>query len=351
MATAIASGLGESFGIVQETSVGTYKTVSRWIMHDKAEFMQKKKTAQSQALHNSAYELASRRRLTSYTVDGSVEYEVQSSQFGILFQNMIGSSAAACAPVNLAGAAYLQTHIPATLEGLTLSGQKGVPQTNGTVAVFSESGLKITDWEIAVGVDEIAKMALTMDGWKEVTDVTLTAPVYLTGDDAPELLAFPDGSFLIGGTASSSAGVTSVSGGAAPTGLVKSVSIKGSNKVKQDRFFLGSLYKAEQIRNAFSTVTGEVEIEFANLTDFYDTFVSDVPGPVEFSLVSPIEIGSTGFFPTVDIILPSVRWEGETPNASGPEVITVKVPFTALQDDVGGNPIIQISYTSVDTAV
>jgi hypothetical protein len=350
MTTAIASGLGESFGFAKESTVGTYDASGmRWIMHDKAEFMLKKHTAQSQALNGTAFEMANRRRLTSYTVDGSLEYELQDKQFGLLFQMMLGANTSACAPVQIESTtAYTQTFIPALLEGLSLTGQKGVPETSGTVVAFSETGLKITDWEIAVAVDEIAKMAFTLDGWNEVTNQSFVAPSYLTGASAPNLLAFNDGSLLIGGTVSTSDGITTVSDGAATTGLVKSVSIKGSNKVKQDRYYLGSQIKAEQISNAFRPITGEIEIEWATAADFYTDFVSDEPTTLQFSLVSPVEIGSSGSYGTVSVILPSIRWEGETPNANGPEVITVKVPFTALLDQEG-DPIIQVQYISSDT--
>lgn len=351
MSTAIASGLGESFGFAKEATVGTWTSSGmRWVMHNKAEFMLHKHTVQSQALHGDPFELTDRRRLTSYTVDGSIEYEVQDKQFGLLFQMMLGANTDACAPVQIMSTtAYTQTFVPALLEGLSLSGQKGVPETSGTVNNFSQNGLKIIDWEIAVGVDEIAKMALTLDGWNEVTSESFSSPTYLTGSSAPNLLAFPDGSFLIGGTPSTTDGITTVSDGAAPTGLVKSVSIKGSNKVKQDRLYLGSLYKAEQISNAFRPITGEIEIEYANLADFYNSFVSDTPTTLQFNLTSPVEIGSSGNYGTVSVILPNVRWEGDSPNANGPEVITTKVPFTALED-TGGDPIIQIQYISSDTS-
>jgi hypothetical protein len=320
-------------------------------MHDKAEFSLKKHTAQSQALNGTPFEESNRRRLISYTADGSLEYELQDRQFGLLFQAMLGSNTTAAAATQIGSTtAYLQTHIPAVLEGLTLSFQKGVPFTSGTVQAFNITGNKITDWELAVGVDEIAKMAFTLDGWNVATTATYTAPSFLTGSSAPNLLAFNDGALKIGGTVSSSAGITSVSGGAATTGLVKSVSIKGSNKVKQDRYYLGSQIKAEQISNAFRPITGEIEIEWAAVADFYTAFVSDAPTALEFTLVSPVEIGSSGYYGTVDVIIPNIRWEGEAPNASGPEVISVKVPFTATLD-TGADPIIQVQYTSADTSI
>ena len=352
MATAIASGLGASCGFAPETTVGTYDaTGMRWIMHNKAEFMLKKHTAQSEALHNSPFVEGNRRRLISYTVDGSLEYELQDRQFGLLFQMMLGSNASAAAPVQyMSTTAYTQTHIPALLEGLSLTFQKGTPETTGTVVPFSSTGNKITDWEIAVGVDEIAKMAFTLDGWNTVTSQSFVSPTYLSGSSAPNLLAFNDGALLIGGTVSSSDGITTVSDGAATTGLVKSVSIKGSNKVKQDRYYLGSQYKAEQISNGFRPITGEIEIEWATAADFYTNFVSDAPTTLQFTLTSPVEIGSSGLYGQVSVVLPQIRWEGDTPNEDGPEVITTKVPFTA-ELDAGGDPIIQVQYVSADEAL
>src|SRR5579875_738703 len=239
MPTTIGSGLGATWGLAMESSVGTFVAPTRWIPHLKAEIKNKKKTVQSQALRGNRFELASRRALLSYSVDGSLELDAADRQLGIIFQAMLGCAA----PLNTqqgATSAWLQTHTTGVLEGIGLSMQKGEPQTNGTIQAFSYAGMKVLDWTLSVQRDQIAKLSLTLDGISEATSTSYTAAAYLADTSAPNLLTFAEGSLTLGGTVSTASGITTVTGGTAPVGLVSGVTIKGQNKIKQDRFPLGS---------------------------------------------------------------------------------------------------------------
>jgi hypothetical protein len=143
----------------------------------------------------------------------------------------------------------------------------------------------------------------------------------------------------------------SVAGGAAPTGLIKSISIKGTNVLATDRFTLGSQVKAEQLTNGFSDISGDVEIEFANLADFYTAFAADTSTAIQIALTSPT-VGGTGSLTNAGlyVTIPAIKFEGDTPAASGPGVISVKVPFSGLVDPAG-DPAIQLAYVSNEVAV
>jgi Phage tail tube protein len=341
----IPAGLGETFGLAAETTVGTFATPTRWIPHKTATFNLKKGIAQSEALRGSRFLAAPRRVLVSHTVDGSVELELQDRQFGLLLAHCVGSSATATQEGS--STLYLQTITPGFLEGQSFSFQKTVPFISGTSAQsMSYEGCKITDWTISVQRGGLATLALTIDSWNEDTSQTLTAPTYLSGTNVPNLLNWSEGYLYTGGTVSTTSGVTSISGNTAPTGIVSSISIKGTNVLAGDRYQIGSTTKKEQLTNGFSAITGEVEIEFATLADFYTAFAADTSTALQVHLSSPTT--SMSYTAGLDIILPSIKWEGDSPNASGPAVIKVKVPFTAL-DDEAGDPVIQFQYISLDT--
>lgn len=349
MATGIPSGLGATFGAALETTVGTFATPARWLPHLKAEFHNKKKTVQSEALRGNRFLLGSRRGVVSYTVDGSLELDVVDRQLGIFFQVALGCASPLNTEIGSTGV-YTQTHTTGPLEGLALSVQKGVPEIpSGTIQAFSYAGLKMLDWQLDVATDQIAKFTATLDGWAESTATSYTAATYLTGSSAPDILTFAEGALTLGGTVSTSAGITSVSGGSAPTGLVSGVTIKGVNKVDQGRFPLGSTTKKEQVSNGFGEISGELEVEFANLSDFYTAYVADTPTALQFTLTGP-QVGTSGTNHSfVQVTLPAIRFEPDsTPNETGPEVIKVKVPFVALDDGLG-DPVCQIQYQTVDT--
>jgi hypothetical protein len=345
----IPSGLGETVGLAAEATVGTFVTPARWIPHKSAPFSLKKKVAQSEALQGSRFKEANRRVLVSSAVTGSIEYELADRQFGLILAHCIGSTATAVD--DGATPLYVQNHVPGFLEAQSLSVQKGVPFTSGQgIQAFSYNGVKIVDWTIECSEGGIATLALTIDAWAAATSSpSYTAPTYLSGASAPNLLNWGSGSLVLGGTVSTSEGVTTVSGAEAPVGLVKSISVKGTNVLDVDRYTLGSQVKAEQLTNGFSEISGEVEIEFANLADFYTAFVADTATAIQVSLLSPVT-ATGGYQAGLVITIPSIRFEGDTPNASGPGVISVKVPFTGLLDSAG-DPIIQLAYTSTDTSV
>jgi len=339
----IPAGLGETAGFSAEATVGTYVAPARWIPHKTATFNLKKVTAQGESLGVGRFKRAAERVLVAHNVTGSVEYNLADAQFGLLLAHCIGSVAA---PIEIGGGpTYTQSHIPGFLEGQSLSFQKGVPFTSGTaIQAFSYNGVKVTDWTIACATGQLATLQLSLDGWAEVTGTSYTSATYLSGSSTPNELNWGSGSLLVGGTVTTTDSIVSVSGGAAPTGLISSVSIKGTNVLAVDRFTLGSPTKAEQLTNGFSEITGEIEVEFATLADFYTAFADDANVTLQVAFTA--QSGATG----LAITIPSVKLEGETPNASGPGIIKVKVPFTALQD-TAGDPVIQLAYTSDDTAV
>ena len=195
----------------------------------------------------------------------------------------------------------------------------------------------------------MAKLTLTLDGWNEATGTSYTSATYLTSASAPTLFDFSLGSLSLGGTITFNTASATTTTGTVPTGLVSSFSIKGVNKYKVDRFPLGAQVKKEQISNAFTEITGDIEIEFANLTDYYNAFTGDTSTPMVFSMVGRTAIAST-YYPTLQLALPAVKFEDGPITETGPDVIMVKVPFTAY-DDGAGDPIVQLQYTSADVAV
>jgi hypothetical protein len=53
-------------------------------------------------------------------------------------------------------------------------------------------------------------------------------------------------------------------------------------------------------------------------------------------------------FPYVEVTIPKVRFDGGSPTVGGPDVLTVELPFKALND--GTNAPITIDYMTSDTA-
>ena len=348
MTTTIPSGLGATLGFVKEGTTGTLQTVTRWPQFDKETFELKKKTVQSAGLHQGLYEQGLRRAYVSRGVTGTVDMDLVDQQMGLLFAQMIGSTATA---VSQSSGVYLQQHVPGDTAGLSMTVQKAVPETSGpgTVQTFTYNGVKITDWTVSVQRDGLAKLALTFDAWDAVTSVAYAAPSFV----AANVLSFNEGAVVTtaaSGSVQTSGGLTTITGAAAPTALIESISIKGVNGLDINRYTIGTATKAEQFSDAFRKMTGDITLEFANLTDYYTWFNAagvESTHAVQFTLTGPVIGGALHSY--AKFILPSVYIDAAPILVEGPKMIQVKTTFTVLDDQVN-NPI-EIDYQSLDSAV
>lgn len=162
-----------------------------------------------------------------------------------------------------------------------------------------------------------------------------------------DVFFFREASLYTGGTPSTAAGVTSVTGGTLAAN-VKSAEIQYTFKFAEDRYFLGANgFKGEPIENDFRDIAGTLEVEFLNSEAMYAAFAADTPTALELKFTGTV-IGTSGSnTQLLDILIPDIFFEGEPPKVNGPGVVLLKVPFTGL-DDLTNNPI-QITYQTLDT--
>lgn len=340
----IPSGLGATLGVKKEVSYGSEDTVTKWFLIDANEgFTIKKNIAQSNALSGGRFHLNKRRALVTKEATGKVSMDLCATGLGVFFANVLGSPATAVQQA--ASAAWLQNHYPGTtIQGYSLNFQKGIPATpSGTVTPFSYPGSKIVDMTISCAVNAIARLDMTLDCQNEDTVPSYAAPTFPT----PNVFHFDQGAVLIGGSNSTTSNVNTISGGAAPTGVISQFTVKITNKFNTQRFNIGATTKSEQIENNFCDITGDIDIEFANVSDFYTAMAADTVTPLQINLTGPT-IAST-YKEFVQLVMANVRWESASPMASSPDVVKVKVPFTVLDDKT--NPVININYQSTDVAV
>lgn len=345
MTTSIPSGLGASFGITSESVVGTFTTSSmRWLRHDKAPFGLKKATGQSVGLHQGLYMEGKRRNLIQRGAAGTVSLDLQSKQLGLVLKHMLGANPSATQIASTG--VYTQVAIPADLTGLTSSIQIGVPFTSGTIQQFNYSGCKVTDWTISVARGQLAKLDLSFDGKDETTATAYAAPSFVASD----VYDFSECAVTFGGTPSTTTGVTSIAGGAAATGLISNLTIKGTNPVKVDRYGAGSTTKSEQLANNFRTLEVDFDVEWGALADHYTPFTNDTSFAFEAKFTGPI-VGTSGSnHEFVDVIIPMLFIDdGASPPIEGPDVITQHVKAVGL--DNGADNQVQITYQSTDASV
>ncbi|MEU7032733.1 phage tail tube protein [Streptomyces sp. NPDC046237] len=327
---AIGSGLGAQIGIAAESTYGTFVAPTKFPEFTKESLVLKKTTATSSGIAaGRLMALSSRRVVTQREVAGSIEMEVANKGMGLLLQALMGTTVT---PVQQgATAAYLQTHTLADTAGKSLTIQKGVPLTTGTVTDKSFVGCKIVSAEFSCEVGGMLTASFEIDGRDCDEGQTLAAASYST------MAPFHFGQMgLKTGTFASE---TALNG-------VRKVSVKIERPQAVDRIYANqSALKAEPISNDLVKITGSLEMDYV-ATTVDDLHTSDGATSLVWEFVGPI-IAST-HAETFRIKLPAVKIDDAPPTVDGFEVIRPTFNFTALYD---GTNAVAIEYMSTDTSV
>jgi hypothetical protein len=359
-----ASGLSGQVGTVAEVTYGTPVTVTRFYEFLSENFQYVPAFLDGQGLKaGQAYNRATRTVVSQFDVNGDLTMEHTSGEaataiadsMGFWWKYALGS--AFTTPTLVLGTAYQQVHVNGSKAGQFLTVQVGRPQISGvTVQPFTYTGVKITDWEFSCNDNQIAQLKVTADGQTELTSTGLAAASYPTPNG---LFSFANASvFTLGGTATTTSGVTSVASGVSVASRVTGITITGSTPMKTDRYGLGnSGLKGEPIENAIPTITGTLTTEFFSRTELYDVFKANTTQPMQLDFTKFDSAGNdangvaAGPNPyRLSFIMPAVRFKSGSVNIGSPDVIPQSIGFQAY-DDGTTNPVIQVRIVSKEQTI
>lgn len=327
---AIGSGLGAQIGISAESVYGTYVAPAKFIEFTKESLVLKKTTAQSAGIAaGRLLPLSSRRVVTQREATGSLEMEVTNKAMGVLLQALMGTSVT---PVQqVATAAYLQTHLLADNVGKSLTIQKGVPLTTGTVTDKTFIGCKILSAEFSCEVGGMLTASFEIDGKDCDEAQTLAVASY------PTMSPFHFGQMGI---------KTGTFGTEVARDGIRKVSVKIERPQATDRFYANSsALKKEPISSDQVKITGSLEMDYVD-TVLDDLHTSDGAMSFVWEFIGPI-IAST-YPETFRITLPAIRLDDAPPTVDGFGVIKPTINFTGLFD---GTNVSKIEYMSTDITI
>lgn len=311
---AIGSGLGAQLGIAAETTYGTFVAPAKFVEFTKEALVLKKTTAQSAGIAaGRLLPLSARRVVTQREATGTIDMEITNKAMGLLIQALMGTTVT---PVQQATTtAYLQTHTLADTAGKSLTIQKGVPLTTGTVTSKSFLGCKVTSGEFSCDVGGMLTGTFEFDGKDCDESQVLAAASY------PTMAPFHFGQMTL---------KTGTFGAETARDGVRKVSIKVERPQAVDRFYANnSALKAEPISNDQVKITGSLD------TDYVDTVLDDLhTSDGVFSLVWEFKganIAST-YYDTFRITLPAVKLDDAPPTVDGFDVVKPTLNFTGLYD-------------------
>ena len=327
---AIGSGLGAQLGIAAESTYGTFVAPTKFIEFTKESLVLKKTTAQSAGIAaGRLLPLSSRRVLTRKEASGSIDLEIANKGMGLLIQALMGTTVT---PVQQgATAAYLQTHTLASVAGKSLTIQKGVPLTTGTVTDKSFVGCKVQSGEFQCGVGEMLTGTFEFDAKNCDESQTLAAASY------SNMSPFHFGQMAL---------KTGAFGAEAALDGIRKVSCKIERPQDVERFYANqSALKAEPIENDQVKITGSLETDYT-ATTLDDLHTSDGSTSMVWEFVGPL-IAST-FFETFRVTLPSIHLDEGPPVVDGSGVVKPTFNFVGLFD---GTNQPKIEYISTDVTL
>ncbi|PAZ15683.1 hypothetical protein CLM62_12870 [Streptomyces sp. SA15] len=327
---AIGSGLGAQLGIAAESTYGTFVAPSKFMEFTKESLQLKKTTAQSAGIAaGRLLALSSRRVLTRKEVQGSIDLEVTNKGMGLLLQALMGTSVT---PVQQgATTAHLQTHTLADTAGKSLTIQKGVPLTTGTVTDKTFVGCKITSGEFSCGVGEMLTSTIEIDGKDCDESQALAVASY------SNMSPFHFGQMAL---------KTGTFGAEAALDGIRKVTCKIERPQDVERFYANqSSLKKEPISNDLVKITGSLESDYV-ATTLDDLHTSDGATSLVWEFVGPL-IAAT-FFETFRITLPAVKLDEGPPVVDGFGVVKPTFNYTGLYD---GTNMPRIEYISTDVSL
>ena len=155
------------------------------------------------------------------------------------------------------------------------------------------------------------------------------------------MFAFQQGKIVAGGSTTAVSGQWTNTGGQTVAN-VRTVSIKGNNPVKADRWGLGQQIRSEQLDNNFRDYTAALDVEY-NGRAFYDAYAADIPTVMQLTFTAPNGAVLQVYAPV------GFQEDGASPSVAGPDILMQKLSLTLLDD--GTNGALQVVYTSSDVAV
>ncbi|MEV7240458.1 phage tail tube protein [Streptomyces sp. NPDC093248] len=327
---AIGSGLGAQLGIAAESTYGTFVAPTKFIEFTKESLVLKKTTAQSAGVAaGRLVALSSRRVVTRREASGSIDLEIANKGMGLLLQALMGTTVT---PTQQAATtAYMQTHLLASVAGKSLTIQKGVPLTTGTVTDKSFVGCKVTSGEFSCEVGGMLTGSFEFDGKDCDEAQTLAAASY------SNMSPFHFGQMAL---------KTGAYGTETALDGIRKVSVKFERPQDVERFYANqSALKKEPIENDQVKISGTLETDYvATILD--DLHTSDGATSLVWEFTGPI-IAST-YAETFRITLPAIRLDEGPPTVDGFGVVKPTFNFTGLYD---GTNLPKIEYMSTDVTL
>lgn len=323
------SGLWSQLGMVAEVTVGTYATPTRFLEFVSESIQMTVERVESQALRSSNRTLRSGRWVTGKrSITGEVVFEVADRGFALPLAYAFGGGTWAVTTPS-GGTNSRDFTIQQTLNyGRAMTMQIGRPDTAGTVNAFSYLGVKCTEASLSSDVDGLLQLSMTIAAHDEATGQSLASASY---PSTQLLLSWVGGTFSLAGAALD----------------VKNMTFSVNHGLNTDRYLqrgTGGTLMKEPIEAAMAEVSGSFVVEFESLTQ-YNRYVNGTEASLAGTWQGTTIEGSLSY--ELAVTVHATRFDGETPNVGGPDILEMTVPFKGLVSSGTLSPYV-VRYRTTD---
>lgn len=333
-----------SIGFKKETTYGTAVTVDRFLEFNSETLDFEREFYQGAALRpGSRVARSARRVLVKDGGAGDIELEVPSRGLGTLLEAIMGTAGSAL----VSGALYQQLFTLTKDDFLpSLTIQKGIPRLGtNTVDAYTYRGCVNKSFELSLANAEVLKLKSSWHAREIDTGIAYATPSYPTG---VELFSFVGASLVVGGSVTPPTATALATGGTAVAN-VRDFSISVDQKLDDNGWNLGGAGKRSR-RGAvqIAEIKGKITAEYDSLT-FRDAVRDQTSLALVATFQAPTDI-TAGNKPTLQVVVPDIRFEGELPKSNAGDVITQSLDFTGF-DGLTAAHAMYIAVRTADTAL
>jgi hypothetical protein len=335
--------LDASIGIKKESVYGTPATVDAFFEYLEETFDDAPTYVSGKGLRvGKIMQRSDRRVLGKEATAGDITLEAFSKGLGKLFAAALGTGVS----TNITGTAYQQLFTPKTADFLdSYTIQKAIPVLGGAPSQQTYAGCVCSGFELDVSNSDEVTIKFSFGGRSVDTSTAYATPSYIA---ANQLFAFVHASLAIGGTVVPPT-TTALGSGGTNTVDISDLTITWDNGLDTAGYNFGSQGKRSRVPALGERVgTGQLTVEYDA-----DTFRNAWNAQTDLALLLTLQLPAaiTGSnFPTLQVCVPELRFEGEMPKSNKGDVVTQTIPFTILDGGVAASPL-YVAIVTPETAI
>lgn len=327
----------------EETTFGTAVTVDSSIPGLSEVSLQYTPTFQQGASpYGSRVAQRDARALVKSEVGGSFTTEARTKGMGKLFRAALGVSASNL----ISGSAYQQLFTPLVDDYLpSFTIQSGVPPVGGgSVNPLTYAGMVCSGFDLTAD-----NAAIPMITWNWVGKSLNTGTSFVTPSYPASNIPFS----FVGGTISSGTitvpGTTTLGSGTTTLANIRSINLTYDNGLDTEGFNFGaSGTRSRKPVVNLRSITGTLVAEYDSNT-LRDAFINQTDVGIILTFATTTAISGSNY-PTIQIVIPVTRLEGEIPNPTFDGPVTQSINFTGLDGGVATHPM-YVAIVTAETAV